>query len=313
MAPRKIAVIDLGTNTFHLLIIETESCEYKVLFKKKTAVKIGQGGITKGMISPEAFERAFATLSEFRRKMDEFGVNEIFATGTSAVRSAKNGEDFIREIKSRFNIAVQVISGEREAELIYHGVKNALNLGSEKSLIMDIGGGSVEFIICNSDKIFWKGSFEIGAQRMLDLFIHSDPIQNDQVNQVINYLEEKLPALTAAVQSFQPDLLVGSSGTFDTLADIDALRKGISLNDKQKEYYLPLDSFRQTFQEVLKKNRAERMIIPGMIEMRVDMIVVACILINYIVDKYQLEKIRVSAYALKEGVLAKAINYESIS
>lgn len=313
MAPRKIAVIDLGTNTFHLLIIETESCEYKVLFKKKTAVKIGQGGITKGMISPEAFERAFATLSEFRRKMDEFGVNEIFATGTSAVRSAKNGEDFIREIKSRFNIAVQVISGEREAELIYHGVKNALNLGSEKSLIMDIGGGSVEFIICNSDKIFWKGSFEIGAQRMLDLFIHSDPIQNDQVNQVINYLEEKLPALTAAVQSFQPDLLVGSSGTFDTLADIDALRNGISLNDKQKEYDLPLDSFRQTFQEVLKKNRAERMIIPGMIDMRVDMIVVACILINYIVDKYQLEKIRVSAYALKEGVLAKAINYESIS
>ncbi len=265
------------------------------------------------MISPEACARAFATLSEFREKIDELGVNEIFATGTSAVRNAKNGEDFIREIKSRFNIVVHVISGEREAELIYHGVKNALNLGTEKSLIMDIGGGSVEFIICNSDKIFWKESFEIGAQRMLDLFIPSDPIQNDQVNQVINYLEEKLPALTAAVRNFQPDLLVGSSGTFDTLADIDALRKGISLNDKQKEYDLPLDSFRQTFQEVLKKNRAERMVMPGMIEMRVDMIVVACILINYIVDKYQLEKIRVSAYALKEGVLAKAINNESIS
>ncbi|GAL87546.1 Ppx/GppA phosphatase [Sporocytophaga myxococcoides] len=313
MAPRKIAVIDLGTNTFHLLIIETESDNYKVLFKKKTSVKIGQGGITKGMISPEACERAFATLSEFRDKMDELGVNEIFATGTSAVRNAKNGEDFIREIKNRFNISVHVISGEREAELIYHGVKNALNLGTEKSLIMDIGGGSVEFIICNSDKIFWKESFEIGAQRMLDLFTPSDPIQHDQINQVVNYLDEKLPALTAAVRNFQPDLLVGSSGTFDTLADIDALRKGISLNDKQKEYNLPLDSFRQTFQEVLKKNRAERMIIPGMIEMRVDMIVVTCILINYIVEKYQLEKIRVSAYALKEGVLAKAIKYESIS
>ncbi|MBO9702265.1 MAG: phosphatase [Sporocytophaga sp.] len=313
MATRKIAVIDLGTNTFHLLIIETESDGYKVLFKKKTSVKIGQGGITKGVISPEAFDRAFATLSEFREKMDEFGVNEIFATGTSAIRSAKNGEDFIREIKNRFDISVHVISGEREAELIYHGVKNALNLGIEKSLIMDIGGGSVEFIICNSDKIFWKESFEIGAQRMLDLFIPSDPIQKDQVSQVVNYLEEKLPALTAAVQNFQPDLLVGSSGTFDTLADIDSLRKGISLNDKQKEYDLPLDSFRQTFQEVLKKNRAERMVIPGMIEMRVDMIVVACILINYIVEKYQLEKIRVSAYALKEGVLSKAINYESIS
>mgnify|MGYP001181043934 CR=1 FL=1 len=313
MAPRKIAVIDLGTNTFHLLIIETTPEGYTILFKKKTSVKLGQGGITKGIISPEAYDRAFAALTEFRAKIDELDVPEVYATGTSAVRNARNGEEFISEIQKRFNISVQVISGEREAELIYHGVKNALDLGSGKSLIMDIGGGSVEFIICNAEEMFWKGSFEIGAQRMLDLFSPSDPIHPDQIQQVLDYLEEKLPDLTAAIERFQPDLLVGSSGTFDTLADIDTLRKGHSLNEKQKEYDLSIDSFNAMYQEVLKKNRAERMVIPGMIELRVDMIVVACILIHYIVEHYQLSRIRVSAYALKEGVLAKAINHEPIS
>jgi exopolyphosphatase/guanosine-5'-triphosphate,3'-diphosphate pyrophosphatase len=178
---------------------------------------------------------------------------------------------------------------------------------------MDIGGGSVEFIIGNQEKIFYKESFEIGAQRLLDKFHRNDLITLDETQQLISFLEEKLSPLFEAAAIYKPVTLIGSSGTFDTLCDIDVRRKGINFSIEEGiEYTLTLKDFEEISFDILSKTREERMLIPGMAEMRVDMIVVACTLIQFITHKFQIQKIKACAYALKEGILSRALRGVSI-
>ncbi|MFN3403001.1 MAG: phosphatase [Cytophagaceae bacterium] len=313
MDNKKIAVLDLGTNTFHLLIAEHSDNSFKILYKEKLPVKLGQGGITKGVIAPDAYQRAIDTIGHFKKVIDRYDVTATFATGTSALRNAQNSDQLVEEIKEEYNIHIDIISGDKEAQLIYEGVKSALDLGKNTSMIMDIGGGSVEFIICNKAEVLWKKSFEIGAQRLLDGFKPFDPIKQDEISKLKNYFEEKLGELSKAVNKFKPDTLVGSSGTFDTLAEIDFLKKGHKQPEiPGKEYTLTPEEFNFIYHDLLSKNRDERLKIPGMIELRVDMIVVACVMIDYIISTYRIPKLRVSTYALKEGVLQSVFKFGKI-
>jgi len=303
-----LAIIDLGTNTFHLLIAEKGDSRFRVLHQETLVMKIGQGGISQRVLTQSAYGRTLDALAHFRSQTDRFGIDPttVFATATSAIRNAQNGSALVKDIETRTGIRVQVINGSQEAEYIYYGVRAALPLGPAPSLIMDIGGGSVEFIIGNESQIYWKQSFEIGAQRLLDLFMPSDPIPPQSVQALNLYLEEQLAPLAQAIGQYQPRTLVGSSGSFDTLAEIHYLRTGQEYNEEQSsEFTLPIAAFNNLFPSLLTLNRAQRLQIPGMPEMRVDMIVMACCLIDFVLRQYGLlsNSIRVSAYALKEGVL----------
>ena len=301
----KLAVIDLGTNTFHLLLAKTERSGFRVLSNIKIPVRIGQGGISQNTITPEARERAMAALKSFRSSIDLEGIDHITATATSAFRNAKNGEEFLATIYQQTGIAINIISGTEEAELIYHGVNLALSLDMDNALIMDIGGGSVEFIIANGQEIFWKESFEIGAQRLMDQFHKTDPITASEILELGQHLNSKLETLRQEAKRFEPLTLVGSSGTFDTLIDIDHMAKDQAKQYDATQFELDIDDFLSIYNQIIAKNRSERTIIPGMIEMRVDMIVVACCLIHYVIDHITVRNpIRISSYALKEGVLA---------
>ncbi len=303
---KRLALIDMGTNTFHLLITEVdEKGQQQVLVRTKHPVRLGEGGISNGVIAAEAYERALRTLREFRKQMEAHEVDVVRAMATSMVRNAANGDDFVKDIFKQTDIQVDVISGDREAELIYFGVRSAGVLDTATSLIVDIGGGSVEFIICNENHIFWKRSFEIGAQRLKDMFFQQDPIPAGSVRAEKAYLQEKLQPLAAAIVQYHPTVLVGSSGTFDTLCDIDALRRGDNSRalSQPASSTLSIENFYSVHHELLSKNHEERLAIPGMLEMRVDMIVLASIAVDFLLQQYQLQEIRVSAYALKEGML----------
>lgn len=307
----KIAVIDLGTNTFHLLLASIEGDGFQTLYKEKIAVKIGQGGINEGYITEDAKKRAFAAIEKFKLLIDREGITNVYATATSAIRNAKNGVEFTDEVYKKSSIKIRIISGEQEAEYIHYGVSKAINIGKEPALIMDIGGGSIEFILCNNQQVFWKGSFEIGAQRLLDRFHYHDPIHKEEIENLDAYLEENLVRLDYIIKKIKPTSLVGSSGTFDTLSDIYSLKHNIERTTELTELPLPLESFFEMHQEIIQKDRTQRLQIPGMIELRVDMIVVASCLINFILKKYKIDTMRVSTYALKEGLLFSIIkNYQ---
>jgi exopolyphosphatase/guanosine-5'-triphosphate,3'-diphosphate pyrophosphatase len=304
----RIAIIDLGTNTFHLLIVEAGEKGYKVLHRDYATVKIGKAGINEGIISESAFRRAVAAMRNFKNTMDEYGVSSVYAFATSAVRNATNGAALATEINSLTGIEIQIITGDQEADLIYEGVKAALDLGKEANLIMDIGAGSVELIIADQQIVFWKQSFEIGGQRLLEKFQRHDPIAPDELKALDDFFQRSLTPLFPQLEKFNPRVLIGSSGTFDTLSDIFSLRRGITRTSEERETALTLEGFHEIYGDLIRKNRDERMRIKGMIEMRVDMIVVACSLIHFLLDRHAFDRIRVSTYALKEGVLSMLSN-----
>lgn len=298
---KNLCVIDMGTNTFNMLVADPTG---KTVYNEKVAVKLGKGGINQGHITPEAFERAINTMSYFKRKAYEFNSESINAIATSAVRNASNGQDLVNSIAEHTGIEVQVISGIKEAEYIFKGVQAAMDLGVCTSLVIDIGGGSVEFIIGTNTSLIWSQSFEIGAQRLYDKFHLEDPISVPNTQSLIDFLDESLHPLILACQKYEPTVLIGSSGTFDTLAEIDILEKALNIDyNSTSEYNLAFKDYQRISTDIIKKSRSLRMEIPGMIEMRADMIVVACILINFVLERTGINQIRVSSYSLKEGVL----------
>jgi exopolyphosphatase / guanosine-5'-triphosphate,3'-diphosphate pyrophosphatase len=300
----RIAIIDLGTNTFHLLIAEGGGNGYNIILRDRLAVKIGMGGINNGVITEGGLQRALLAMQSFKNILDEHGVKATYAFGTSALRNARNGQEIADKIRSITGIEISIIPGDQEAHYIYLGVRAALGLGHDKNLIIDIGGGSVEFIIADHDQVFWKQSFEIGAQRLLEMFQKHDPIHASEVLELETYFGKSLAPLFEALLKFNPTVLVGSSGTFDTLSDIFCLKHHIQKSPEEIETPLSIEGFYDIHKDLLLKNREQRMQIPGMIEMRVDMIVVACCLVKYLLGNHNFNRVRVSTYSLKEGVLA---------
>ena len=306
----RIAIIDLGTNTFNLLVAELlASGKFKTLYSDKIAVKLGEGGINNNQIMPPAFERGMNAIAAHLATIDSFNVDVIEAFATSAIRNAKNGKEFAAAVQSKFKIEIQIIDGNREAELIYSGVKLGVQLNVSNSLIMDIGGGSTEFIIANSNGIVWKRSFELGAARLLEKFKPSDPIEANQINSISAYLLAELEDLKQAVTKFGIHELIGSSGSFDTFAEVISIRKNQPIDLKQQSSFdYSLDDFYEIHKLILSSTLEERLATPGIIPMRADMIVVSSIFTYCILDYFKIKKMRLSTYALKEGVLAKHMN-----
>ncbi len=300
----------MGTNTFHLLIVEDRPGQPPhVLVRTKVGVRLGEGGISQGEIAPAPYARALQTVRGFKEEIELHQATEVRATATSAMRVSRNGPDLVRDILETTGIQVEVIPGNREAELIAKGIRQAVPLGQTKHLLMDIGGGSVEFIIADEYTIFWKHSFEIGAQRLLDRFF-ADPsgvFPREQVRAELEYLADKLAPLTAAVAAHGPlTNLVGSSGSFDTLADLSVgqVRREADLPPRTE---LAVADFEHHFAQLLTLDHAGRVALPGMFPMRADMLVVASIIIKYVLTTYGLTQITTSAFALKEGLLAELL------
>ncbi len=301
--PPRLAILDLGTNTFHLLIAERTNPGPTILHKGRVAVKLGLGGINHDRITPEAEGRAMEALASFGRTLAEFSVSEVQAFGTSALRNASNGRALADRIRRELGFTIDIIDGNREAELILAGVSSAVNFRSQVSLVMDIGGGSVEFIIGMNNRIHWKLSLEIGGQRLLERFHHHDPIAAGERKALEEYLAEALQPLWRALATHQPSTLIGASGTFDTLSEIFCLQNHIQPDPNATETPLSVEGFYKIFSDLVVQTREKRMAVPGMIEMRVDMIVVTCCLIKAILDRHPFREVRVSAYSLKEGAL----------
>jgi exopolyphosphatase / guanosine-5'-triphosphate,3'-diphosphate pyrophosphatase len=304
-----LAIIDLGTNTFHLMIVKVKSDgSYKKMYKTKTPVKLGKGGITEAIIAPESYERGVSAIKEYKKVIDSLDVKRVFAFGTSAIRNAKNGQEFIEDIYDLTGIKIKSISGEEEAEYICHGVWEALDIGEKKTLIIDIGGGSIEFIIADNSTIYWKRSYEIGVARLLEKFKPSDPISPKEISEIENYLEEELATLFPAAAQHNINSMVGASGSFDTFAEMIAFKYfSPDILKRKTSYQFEMKYFQAIHEQLLKSTVEERKNTKGVIAMRVDMIVLASIFVNLIIKKIGIQQMHLSAYALKEGVLAKII------
>lgn len=304
----RIAVIDLGTNTFNLFIADIDNaCKPSAVYKTRIPVRLGDR-INDAVISPEAYERGLSAVLEFYSSLKEYKVERALAFGTSAIRSAVNGAAFCKDIKSTTGIDVTVIDGNEEAEYIYEGVREAVSIGEVPVLILDIGGGSNELIIANNDRIFWKKSFNLGIARLLQLFQPSEPLTPDEEKKIRAYLKKELEPLRDAIQEYPVCELIGASGSFETFAELSARKVDKDFHwDGRTEYIFSEGEYERVAMELMGTTREERLEMEGMMSIRADMIVLASVFVNVVLEECNIRKIRVSDYALKEGALFRVL------
>lgn len=293
----KYAVIDLGTNTFHLLAVEQLDDETVLrLHKQRIYVKLAEDGI--GRIGEKAFKRGIDALKVFKKILDELSIHNVRAFGTAALRTASNGSSFASEIREQIGLEIDIISGQEEARLIHQGVLQAITAQKGRIVIMDIGGGSVEFIIADNDKVYWSESFPLGVAVLYRKFHQSDPITKKELKELNTFLEQELDPFLKAMKKYKGEILVGASGTFDVLEIMMERRK-----KSEKSTELHIETFFPLYNQLIHTTLEERYNNSSIPDTRADMIVVALELIRFILDKTEIKDIIVSAYAMKEGIL----------
>jgi len=300
------AILDFGTNTFNLLIAERQERGFKILLSSKQPVKLGRGGIQVNRITADAMERGYVAIQNHMEVIRNYEVDEIRAFATSAIRNADNGEDFTEEVYRRFGFRTRIIPGDREAELIYKGVRQAVSFGEDNAMILDIGGGSIEFIICNKQGIVWKHSFELGMARLLEMFNLSDPISSEEVRALENHFRQELTPLREVVKRERPNTLIGASGSFDTFQALIRHRKGME-SDPNFGREIPMKDYSRLHKDLVRSTREERMAMPGMEPVRVEMIVAATIFVSFVLRDCKISQLYHSEFALKEGVISELV------
>ena len=300
----RLGIIDLGTNTFHLLLVEKAQNAYgfRTILRERHFVNLADSGIE--TISAGAWDRAMEAMNRFKEVLDQSGEVTVKAVGTAAMRRADNAPDLCSAIHGATGIEVEVISGEREADYIARGVTLVVPDAQRPVLIVDIGGGSVEIILHENGQNVHSGSFPIGVAVLYSMFHHEEPIDARSLTNMENYLSEILEPVLTTLPQYPTARMVGASGTFEVLDS--ALRQ--QLNNGPYAEFVRSD-FEDLYANVVAMNLEERLAHPKIPNSRARYIVVAMELVRFLMARVQDPVGGISQFAMKEGIAKAWLNY----
>jgi len=304
---QNLAAIDVGTNSFHLIVVSIkEGGNFEIVDREREVIRLGEGssGDIKE-ITPGAEKRAIDTLKRFKVIADSHKA-PIRAVATSAVREAHNRNEFINNVFEKTGVDIEVVSGYEEARLIYLGILKAVPVFNKKSLIIDIGGGSTEFLIGKKGNSIFSASIKIGAVRLTQKFFPDYIINDSRIKSCRQWVEGELYQIAETVKREGYQICVGSSGTI--------MAAGMMINAKRKDSTSTnglLNNFEFTKQELYeiacdvlnRKTLEKRKKIRGIDDKRADIIPAGIIILKTIFDLFNLEKMIISSYALREGII----------
>ncbi len=303
-----IAAIDVGTNSFHMVIASMNSRGIlQIKSKDKEVVRLGSSSRDMKYIQPDAMERGINTIKNFS-KIARSEKAEIRAVATSAVREALNKEEFLSRVKSETGVSVELVSGQEEGRLIYIGAVHALPILSNRTLVIDIGGGSTETIVGRDGEVKCVASEKLGAIRLTKRFFTEDVITDAQISDCRNHIiGEWFPTLRRLIQC-EFDTSVGTSGTIMNIAAMAALRKKKNLPDILNGLSVSRDDLLSIINVILNARTVkERAAIPGMDPNRADIIVAGALILEQALIILNIQKLLVSVYALREGIVFDTI------
>lgn len=307
----KVAIIDLGTNTFNILIADIRKGQpTDYLLKTKSAVMLGKEGLMTGNLTDKAFARSFAVLRDYSSLIRDYGCERVFAYGTSAIRSANNSAHLIEKVSRDLGIQITPISGEEETKYVFNAMLCAVPPQGDSNYIMvDIGGGNNEVIIGREDRMLWSASYELGSARLLEIFKPSDPITTGELASINHYLDEKMADFNEAIKQYPVSRIIGSAGAFDSFAEMIHQKKTqrpLPLNSKYSNF--TADDFNGIYKTITTTTRDQRALILGLEPLRQDTIVMSSTFVKYLIDKSKVTTITQSSYALTEGVAIELEN-----
>lgn len=295
----RYASIDIGTNTILLLIAEVKNRILKPIYEEETIVRLGEGLQQNGFISSKAMQRGLKTLKRYIYKCREKKADKIYAIGTSALREAKNSKVFLELVKEKLNLSIHIISGKKEAYLSFLSVSRDIKNPKKTLMVIDIGGGSTEFILGRGDKIIDWVSLPIGSVRLTENFIHSDPVMLEDYEQMeyeINKMIKNIP------QKPSPNIIVAVGGTATTLASVELGLKRFDIK-KIHQFILDKDALKKQLELYSSLNLNGRRKIPGLSPSRADVILAGGMILYRAMEKLKCQSIMVSCHGIRYGVL----------
>jgi exopolyphosphatase/guanosine-5'-triphosphate,3'-diphosphate pyrophosphatase len=306
----RIAVIDLGTNTVRLLVGESDGVGgYRPLYAAQAITRLGQGMLADGQLQPEPVRRTLAVLAQYRQEAERLRACSVAVVGTSAVRRARNREAFLARALRETGLAIRVISGEEEARLTLLGVRDAIRLGGRPFVMMDIGGGSTEFVLACGQATLASVSTGLGSVVLTEAYLHSDPPSPQQLATVraaaLTELSRQRTGSLSAIDPLRepdPPCLVGTAGTVTTLAAIDLALESYDPN-RVNGHRLPRQRLAALGEMLAALPLARRRLIRGLEPERADVIVAGAVVSLAAMDALGFPEMTVSDGGLREGIL----------
>ncbi|QSV64742.1 MAG: Ppx/GppA family phosphatase [Dolichospermum sp. DL01] len=304
-----IAAIDIGTNSLHMVVVKIEATlpSFTIIAREKETVRLGDRNLITGELKPEVMMKAIACLGRFKTLADSLGTNSIVAVATSAVRESPNGKDFLHQVETEVGLSVDLISGPEEARRIYLGVLSGMEFNNKPHIIIDIGGGSTELILGDSEEPRSLTSTKIGAVRLTGELIASDPISETEFKYLQAYargmLERSVEEVQGKLKIGDSPQLIGTSGTIETIATIHAREKLGLVPSTLNGYQFSLQDLRTWVNRLRKMTNVERATIPGMPEKRSEVILSGAVILQEAMTLLGVQSVTVCERSLREGVI----------
>jgi exopolyphosphatase/guanosine-5'-triphosphate,3'-diphosphate pyrophosphatase len=306
---RILAAIDVGTNSIHMVVVRVQPAlpGFTIIAREKETVRLGDRDKSTGNLKASSIERATAALKRCQAIAKTLKAEQIVAVATSAVREAPNGREFLHQIKVDLGLQIDLISGPEEARRIYLGVLSGMDFNHQPHIVIDIGGGSTELILGSGDEPISLSSTKIGAVRLTQEFVTTDPISPSEFQYLQAYvrgmLERPVDEIWAHLQSGEMPRLVGTSGTIEALAVLNARDKLGLIPSPLHGYQISLPDLKELVNRLRKLSSAERLLLPNMSDRRADIIVAGALILQEAMVLLGLNSIIICERALREGVV----------
>jgi exopolyphosphatase/guanosine-5'-triphosphate,3'-diphosphate pyrophosphatase len=300
MPRHRIAAIDVGTNSIHMIVVERQKHGYRVIDKEKEMVQLGRGSLEGRPLTDEAMQRGVETLRRMAGIAERWQVKDVVAVATSAIREAPNGRRFLTAAQKATGFRVRVISGEEEADYIYRAVRSAIDFHGGTSLVIDIGGGSVELIVGTKEEVFLTASEPFGALRMAQRFSLDGAATPAMIDECRAFVRKRMKKSLARVAALGFDFAVGTSGTIGALSTLAANGDATVASGLR---WLSRKRLRELIDALTSLSAAERARRFAIDERRAETILAGAIVLDEIMRKLEMEQLRACDAALREGIV----------
>lgn len=300
----KLAAIDIGTNSIHMIIVEAISQRnFRVIEREKEMVKLGAGVFASNQLSDRAFNYGLETIRRYVKLAEQVGVDEVITAATSAIREAQNGDQFMNQVVQQTGLVPKIISGKEEARLIFLAVRNSIALEDKTALVFDIGGGSTEAVIGDRHNVLFGHSLELGVQRLLDMFEDKGPVGSESRHVLEAHIQFVAQQTIDQMHNIGFDRVIGTSGTIRTLGEAAYLESsGDDLRSVNAEV-VQLKDIETLTDDLIEKKASDRAKVSGISDKRADAIHLGGVLLVQLLKMADVEELTLCDASLREGLI----------
>jgi exopolyphosphatase/guanosine-5'-triphosphate,3'-diphosphate pyrophosphatase len=300
----KLGILDIGTNSIHMVLAEVEpDFSYKILDRFKDMTRLGDGAFTTHRLTEAAMTRALEVIRKFTALARIKGYERIEAVATSAVREATNGGEFIEAVGRETGLRVRVVTGQEEARLIYLGVRHSMDLSDRNTLIVDVGGGSVELILGNGKRMLRGQSLKLGAIRLKDLYLKHDPPTQAMLRKMQKAVDAELKAALEELKTDEFDRIVATSGMAGNLTEVVHLRRTGRPIPQLNLATASLKEIEAVEDLLTHASFKARLAIPGLDARRADTLLPATTVLRVLLERTGHRDVTISDKAIREGLI----------